>query len=383
MNTVQKSFVQRREVRVLLAGQDPSLPGGMAKYVGGLSSYLAAVPEIEAHFFNETRVKGRRGMTSANLWTAVRESGTAILAFRRALTRLRPDVVHLHVAHGLSVLEKSVMAAWAARAGIPAVIHLHGAGLDVTLPALPAWQRRWLNRALAPPNHVVVLSDRMKELTERCLADVDTSVIPNAVALVTPRPPIRSPVTFGFIGFMDGRKGECDLIRALARPEAPVGALLLAGDGPKRAEAEALAARLHPARCVRFLGNIDGAAKDAFFRQIDLLCLPSYAENLPIALLEAMGYGRPVITTRVGAIPEMITDGVQGWLLSPGDEEALAAALTEAASQTEEVERRGRAAWETVSQKFTWERNGPQVVCLYQKMHTVSKNEASKDGYAV
>jgi len=355
------------KLKILLAGQDPSLPGGMAKYVGGLTSYLANVPEIDLKFFNETRIKGRTGLTSANLWTAARESGTVLYAFRRALQRQRPDVVHIQMAHGLSILEKSLMATLAARQGLPAVIHLHAAGLDALLAAMPAWRRRWLNRALAPPHQVVVLSDGMARLAGQHLPSARITVIANAVALVTP-PPLKSPVTFGFLGYMDGRKGECDLIRALAGPDAPAGNLLLAGDGPGKFAAEALAGRHGLTERIRFLGNIDGPAKSSFFRDIDVLCLPSQAENLPIALLEAMGHGRPVITTPVGAIPEMITDGVQGWLTPAGDVKTLAAAMREASARPDEVERRGRAAWQTVADRFTWERNGPQVVNLYRAM---------------
>lgn len=358
--------------RVLISGQDPSLPGGMAKYVGGLCAYLETVTEIETQYLNETQVKGRAGMMSANRLAAIRESGRLLRAFRHSLRQRRPDVVHLHMAHGLSVLEKSGMAALAARAGIPAVVHLHGAGLDQALAAMPAWRRRWLDRVLAPPHQVIALSGGMANLLRQFLPSVSATVIPNAVSLVMPPPALASPPTFGFIGFMDGRKGEGDLIQALARPEVPPCALLLAGDGPMRPRAEALVGRLGLAGRVHFLGNIDGAAKDAFFRQIDVLCLPSQAENLPIALLEAMGYGRPVITTPVGGIPDMVTDGVQGWLTPPGRIEALAAALTDAAEQPDEVCRRGRAAWQTVSDRFTWERNGPQVVSLYQQMHSGS-----------
>ena len=364
------------KTHVLISGQDPSLPGGMAKYVGGLCAYLDTVGEIEARFLNETRTKGRVGMMSLSRLAAIRESGRLLRAFRRSLRRHRPDIVHLHMAHGLSILEKAAMAALAARAGIPAVVHLHGAGLDAALTAMPAWRRHWLDRALAPPHRVVALSEGMAALLYRFLPSVRVAVIPNAVALVTPPPPLASPATFGFIGFMDGRKGECDLLRALASPGVPPNALLLAGDGPMRPKAEALAAQLGLTARLHFLGNIDGAAKDAFFRRVDVLCLPSQAENLPIALLEAMGYGRPVITTPVGGIPDMVTDGVQGWLTPPGDIGALAAALTEAAAKPDEVRRRGTAAWRTVADRFTWERNGPQVVNLYQKMHTDLEKEA-------
>lgn len=350
-------------IKLLLAGQDPSLPGGMAKYVGGLSVYLEGISEIETHFFNETRIKRRTGLASVNLRAAIRESGTVLLAFERSLRHLRPDVVHLQMAHGLSVMEKCLMAFLASRRGIPALVHMHAAGLDALLRAMPASRLRWLDRALSPPNHVVVLSEGMACLFGRYLPRVRVSVIPNAVALITP-PALKSPATFGFLGHMDGRKGECDLIRAMTGPNAPPGSLWLAGDGPGRRMAEALADGKR--ETIRFLGNVDGTAKESFFRAIDVLCLPSQAENLPIALLEAMARGRPVIATPVGAIPEMITDGIEGWLTPVGDVSALAAAMTDAARRPEEVERRGRAAWQTVAERYTWERNGPTLVQLYR-----------------
>jgi len=365
------------KLKVLLAGQDPSLPGGMAKYVGGLSTYLATVRDVEAHFFNETQIKGRSGMTSANLWSAGCEFGTSLLAFRQSLKRLRPAVAHLHMAHGLSVMEKSVMASLAAGLGIPAVVHLHGAGLESTLADMPEWRRRWLNRSLAAPNHVIALSEGMKGLLKRYLPGVPSTVIPNAVMLISAPPPLRSPVTFGFIGFMDGRKGETELIEALAHSSASSSILLLAGNGPGQTAAREKALGCGVAERVYFLGNIDGVQKDEFFRQIDVLCLPSHAENLPIALLEAMGYGRPVITTPVGAIPELVTDGQQGWLIPVGDIAALSNALTESASSPEEVARRGKACWTTIAENFTWERNGPQVVELYRRVQA-GKGRADK-----
>lgn len=351
-------------IRVLISGQDPSLPGGMAQYVGGLRAYLDTTKHIEALFLNETHVKGRDGMFSAGRAAAVQESGRLLTHFRRALREFRPNVVHLNMAHGLSVLEKTAMAAVARRHGIPAVVHVHGAGLDQDIARMPAWQRRWMDGALRSPHHAIVLSERMRGEMRRHLPRVASTVVPNAVTLMDP-PPLHRPPVFGFLGFMDGRKGECELIAALAASDAPAARLILAGDGPSRPAAEALAARLGLEARVTFLGSIHGAAKDAFLRRIDVLCLPSRAENLPIALLEAMSYGRPVIATRVGGIPEMVGEAEAGWLVPPCDPAALAAALGAAFQDPDEVERRGRAAWETVRDRFTWARCGPEVVNIY------------------
>lgn len=352
-------------LRVLVVGQDPALPGGMANSVGGVLSFLEAAAGVEPFFLNETRAKGRAGMTAANGRAAVRESGRVLWALREALDCWQPDVVHLNVAHGLSVFEKGLMARLAAHHGVPAALHLHGAGLDRQLAAMPSWQRRWLGAAWGRPHQALALSDGMARAVRQCLPGVAVAVVPNSVALRDPPPPLGSPPTFGFLGFMDGRKGENDLIRALARADAPGARLVLAGDGPGRAGAETLAGQLGLAARVRFLGLVAGTAKENFLAQIDVLCLPSQAENLPIALLEAMARGRPVIATGVGGVPDMVTDGAQGWLIPPDSPAALAAALIDASRRPDEVARRGREAWQTVRDRFTWERNGPALLDAY------------------
>ena len=74
---------------------------------------------------------------------------------------------------------------------------------------------------------------------------------------------------------------------------------------------------------VRFAGVVTGQAKRELLQNADVFILPSYNEALPVSILEAMAWGLPVVTTRVGAIPELITDGENGFLVEPGDVEAL------------------------------------------------------------
>jgi glycosyltransferase involved in cell wall biosynthesis len=115
------------------------------------------------------------------------------------------------------------------------------------------------------------------------------------------------------------------LLAALAlRPEAW---LVLAGDGPRRSALEALAGELGVASRVRFLGLRRDVPR--VLAACDLFSLSSHSEGLPIAVLEAMAAGLPVVATRVGGLPDAVTDGRTGRLTPPGDAAALAAAWGE------------------------------------------------------
>jgi len=369
---VNKTREQRKrgdnQVKVLLCGQNPRLPGGMAKYIGALTTYLEQVPNITLDYLDETSVKRRAGMDAASKLSSLSEGFRVLRTFQERLAQNRPDVAHLQVAFGLSVLEKSLMARAARRSGVPAIIHLHGSRLEKQLPAMSEVRRHWLNRSFAPPHRVVVLSDKMQRLAQEAWPAAAITVVPNAVTLMTPLPPFPTSPRVGFIGTLMGRKGECDLLEAVARSQDSSYEVIIAGDGPNRTEAEALTSRLGLQKRVRFLGVVDGMAKDIFFREISLLCLPSHAENLPISLLEAMAYGRPVIATEVGGVPEMIEDGKQGWLLAPGQVERLGTILNAAMEDIGEMQRRGERGWQRVAERYTWEAVGPQIEQLYHML---------------
>jgi glycosyltransferase involved in cell wall biosynthesis len=106
--------------------------------------------------------------------------------------------------------------------------------------------------------------------------------------------------------------------------------LVLAGDGPMRDQIENAIERTGLQREITITGWIAGDRVKAEITAARALVLTSFMENMPVVIMEALALGRPVISTYVGGIPELVQPGISGWLVPAGDEVALAAAMREA-----------------------------------------------------
>jgi glycosyltransferase involved in cell wall biosynthesis len=155
-----------------------------------------------------------------------------------------------------------------------------------------------------------------------------------------------------FVGRLDdGVKRVSSIIQAFARlrHKDPTTDLIIVGDGKDRENLELLAAEHAPGR-VRFMGWVDAAeAKANLYASAECLVLASTREGFPTVVGEAMASGTPVVSSRVGAVEELVVDGITGWLYSSGDDKALIAALAIIISQPEltaSMRRRVRAVAE-------------------------------------
>jgi colanic acid/amylovoran biosynthesis glycosyltransferase len=145
---------------------------------------------------------------------------------------------------------------------------------------------------------------------------------------VEPTPPATTP-RLVCVGRLAEQKGQLLLVEA-ARRLAAKGIrfeLVLAGDGEMREAVEELIARYGLAKQVRITGWISGDRVREEILAARGLVLPSFAEGLPVVIMEAMALRRPVLTTYVGGIPELVRPGKDGWLFPAGDVDALAAAI--------------------------------------------------------
>jgi len=162
-------------------------------------------------------------------------------------------------------------------------------------------------------------------------------------------------------------KRVLDVIRAFALISKEIDSrLILVGDGPERAPAEELARELGLAERVCFLGEVGDVAE--VLGRADLFLLPSEQESFGLAALEALSCEVPVVATRVGGLPEVVRDGVDGYLVDVGDIIALAERACEILGDETLRERMGRRARERVLSEFAPERVIPQYLDYYREV---------------
>ncbi len=171
------------------------------------------------------------------------------------------------------------------------------------------------------------------------------------------------------VGRLSEQKGHLLLLEAAARLDAMGVAfeLVLAGDGPLRG---ALEERIRLAGLegrVRLTGWLSGAQVREAIASSRAMVVPSFAEGLPVVIMEAFALGRPVIATSIAGVPELVEVGVNGWLVPAGSVDALATAMRSALeAPREQLERMGAAGAARVAQDHDARREASRLVALFR-----------------
>ncbi|ANT60171.1 colanic acid biosynthesis glycosyltransferase WcaL [Salipiger sp. CCB-MM3] len=182
-------------------------------------------------------------------------------------------------------------------------------------------------------------------------------------------PAAQSGQSLLFVGRLAGVKGVPVLLRALAdlAPRHPDLRLRLIGDGPERGALERKAAELGLTQRVEFLGYRSQAEVAEALSAADIFVLPSFAEGVPVVLMEAMAAQLPVVTTRIAGVPELVEHGASGLLVPPGEAGALAAALDSLLSDPDARRRMGAAGRAKVIAEFDIKTEAAKLSALFSE----------------
>lgn len=188
----------------------------------------------------------------------------------------------------------------------------------------------------------------------RCAVDTEAFAPPE-------RPERDGPLRVLTVSRLVPGKGNLLLVEAAARAGAE---LTIVGDGPDRPRLEARARELGVP--LRLTGSVSQDEIRDHYAAADAFCLPSFAEGVPVVLMEAMAMGLPVVATRIAGIPELVEDGRSGLLVTPGRVDELARALEWLAADPQPRFELGQAGREAVVRHYDLERNARELLAAFE-----------------
>jgi len=375
-----------KKTRVLLSGHLAPPVGGIATFCQALlDSALAGLVDLR---FVQTSSR-RRALASSGqaTWTNAFEALKDCGRFVRACLAHRPDIVHVCTAVGASFLKNGFCVAFARAAGSRVVLHPHCS--FERLYAGPRIWRWYCDRIFRLSSAVVVLSKEWSALGER-LPGIKVTSLPNAIdigpyrAVAARRPRVDNGrlrlLYLGHIGMVKGTRDLIEAVEALDPGQCLV-ELELVGD-PLPGEDEArLAAKVKalsgPGKEISLIPAVSGRDKLACFERADIFVFPSHHEGMPMAVLEAMASGLPVVATAVGGVPELIKDGENGLLVPPRAPKALALALEKLCRDARLRSEMGRRN-ALLSQEFDIDRYAGRLAVIYRGL--LPRGEGSANG---
>ncbi len=301
----------------------------------------------------------------------------SLISLSVACARRQVDVTHIHMAFGGSTLRKLVLLRVAGFFRIPTILHLHGSEFAVFCDRLSPRLRALMVATMARAARIVVIGSFWRQFLVQDLGieAQKVVVIPNGVPLPplarSAEPadgPLAAPCRILYLGALGRRKGTADLLQALASPRmrALQWDAVVAGNGDAagfRSQAVALGVDER----VSFPGWVGPEDAQALLASANIFVLPSYNEGLPVAVLEAMAVGIPVVTTRVGAIPDLGIDGEAGFIVDPGSIDDLADRLAVLVNDPALRSRYGSTGRHRIESEFTIDSTARRLAALYRE----------------
>ncbi len=285
------------------------------------------------------------------------------------------ELLHVHYAipHAASAWMAKEMVA-PRRLGIVVTLH----GTDITIVGQDASYKRVTRFTLDKADGVTTVSNYLRDETHKVIeTNKDIEVIPNFIDLkrfdAHPCPDAQAlhggsdELLLVHTSNFRPVKRVGDVVEAMALVAKDISVkLLLIGDGPDRPAIEDRVRELGLAERVSFLGSQESVER--ILPCADVFVLPSIYESFGLAALEAMASGLPVVATNTGGIPEVVEDGVTGFLVSPRNPKALARAIREMALNPERRKSMGRAARARAERLFDIRRILPTYVAHYERV---------------
>lgn len=304
--------------RVLLIGPDYKRPkGGIAQVLNVYSKYYR-------NFNFITTLKDGTAFSKVFTLLDALFAFVFIMLFNRSI-----KIVHIHGTANNSMKRKSLFVNLAKLFNKKVIYHVHSA----TLPECDKTQHDFIKKTLCKCDVVIALTPYWNDYIKRtynCKRVITVENIVDYPKMTTNQIQEDKSLTFLYLGLISNHKGIYDLIDVVREHHYEYqgkAKFVVAGNGETE-KFQSLIKEYGISDVISYYGWASGDKKAELLNQCDVYIQPTYAEGQPISILEALSYKKPILTTPVGGIPDIVKDNYNGILFTPGDKVALATAIT-------------------------------------------------------
>ena len=366
-----------KKPRILLAGHLPPPMSGIGTYYETLLD--SSLPGRVSLKFIDTSLRRRTGSETgrwsfSNLAAAIGDC----IRFARAVVRHRPQICDVATSYGLSFIKHSVCVVIAKLLGSKVLLHPHCSFYFLYERQGKVWQ--WFVRKIVELcMGVVVLSNEWQKLQE-VVPSCPIYFLPNAIDLLSyadvgqekiESRSDQSCLHILYLGHLGKEKGSFDLVCAaqtvLGQDHGVV--FDLVGQEQVVGNIEQLKTQVIDAGLEQFIhikSAVTGAEKINLFRSADIFVYPSYHEGMPMAVIEAMACGLPIIATRVGGLPDLVCPGLNGLLVPAGQPDQLANAIHQLVANPQMRFSMQSGSFQLAQEKFDIEKLVLRLLDIYQ-----------------
>lgn len=279
-------------------------------------------------------------------------------------------ITHLHTAERGSFWRKALLAKTMKWLGIKIVMHHHGAEFEEFYAKCSNSRKERIKKVLEMVDVNIVLSKRLVGMIKDKASNAQVEVLYNAVATYEGNPYNDLAKNILFLGRLGERKGTFDLLECISRIDKQIDKEIkfyLCGDGAIE-EVKRRIEKLKIWHRIAHVGWIDGEQKGEYMQKTMINVLPSYNEGLPMTILETMAVGIPNISTSIASIPEVVYNGENGFLIIPGDLDALEGKLLRLINDVSLREKFSKASYDLINKRFSLENHILRLKEIYKKL---------------
>lgn len=335
--------------RILMVGMH------LTKTRGGITTLISEILKspLKNHFefiYVESQAEdfGKFGKTFLAL--------TAIFSFLWKCLFARPKIVYVHLGSNASLYREAFFIFLAKILRKKIIGHFHAGDVENYYPFQSKIGQKLIRSGLNLCDGLIAVSNESARQLREITPNAKISIIPNAIDVTDfdfkTEKKSENFVRLLFVGAIGKLKGERDLIKALAMLRDKNLNLKVSFLGYGAESLKSYCDELKITDFIEFLGAVSLEERLGFFEKADVFVLPTYAEAMPMSVIEAMAAGLPVISTNVGGIPELIEDGENGFLFECGDVSALAEKILLLAEDKNLRQKVGKKAREKARKQF-------------------------------